>query len=34
MLKAKNEKFRNELFEVIHFNYEKTKEITATLFCL
>jgi hypothetical protein len=34
MLKAKNEKFKNELFAVIHFNYEKTQEITATCFCL
>jgi hypothetical protein len=34
MLKAENVKIKNELFAVIHFNYENTQEITATCFCL
>jgi hypothetical protein len=34
MLKAKSEKIKNALLAVIHFNYEKTQEITASWFCL
>jgi hypothetical protein len=28
MLKAKCENFKNDLFAVVHFNYEKHQEIT------
>jgi hypothetical protein len=34
MFKAKSDKIKNALFAVIHFNYEKTQEITASWFCL
>jgi len=34
MLKAKCKNFKNALFAVVHFNYEKHKEITAVWFCL
>jgi hypothetical protein len=34
MLKAKRENIKNAVFPVVHFNFEKNKEITAALFCL
>jgi hypothetical protein len=30
MLKAKSENIKNVFFPVVHFNYEKNQEITAT----
>jgi hypothetical protein len=33
MLKAKSENIKNAVFPVVHFNYEKNQEITATWFC-
>jgi hypothetical protein len=34
MFGAKSEHIKNAVFPVVHFNYEKNQEITATWFCL